>query len=216
MGKSYLLNSLIGQFHFDSGISVGTCLTRVLKTVRGPDGNFYSDTPGLEDIEMREIAAEEISKALQSGDYKIVFVCTLQTGRLSPNDLATVTVVLNAIEREDIDIENRCSVLLNKVSQRALDRCRSMALYNTLVGAFSSVKPLSHLGILPYFQELDWTSKEMLPDSTPLKKFIHDALNVEILSSAHVRVDLDDLEHVKAQLEQELEDINARIEAVTN
>ncbi len=217
VGKSCLLNSLIGQVHFDSGVSVGTGLTRVLKTVRGPDGNFYSDTPGLEDVEMREIAAEEISKALQSsGDYKVVFVCTLEAGRLSPNDLATVAAVLNAIERENIDIENPYSVLLNKVSQQVLHRCRSTAVCNTLVDAFSSVKPLSHLGFLPYFHELDTAPKKMLPDATLLKGFISDAPIIRIPSSAHVRVRPNELEHLQAQLEKELEEIHARIKALEN
>ncbi len=215
MGKSCLLNSLIGQVHFDSGVSVGSGLTRVLKTVVAPDGNTYSDTPGLEDVEMRERAANEISKAMQSsGDYRIVFVCTLEAGRLSPNDLATVTAVLNAIEREKIAVENRYSVVLNKVSKQVLDKCQNRAVCDSLVEAFATVKSLSHLGFIPYVHELETSSRKMLPNPALLKNFISNAPIIKIPSSAHVKVHANELDRIKARLEQQLEEINAKIEAL--
>ncbi len=63
VGKSFILNSLIGQVTFKSSLNVGYGMTNVLQRYDAPD-YVYFDTPGLDDIAMREQAAREISKAL--------------------------------------------------------------------------------------------------------------------------------------------------------
>ena len=76
VGKSALLNCILGNNVFESGLCVGTGLTSVCQIAFNQrDGIFYGDTPGLYDIKKLEEAAEEISKALKSGDgnYRIVF-----------------------------------------------------------------------------------------------------------------------------------------------
>ncbi len=58
VGKSILLNALIGQPAFKSGIS--------FQMHQAPNGAWYNDTPGLADVKLRQKAAEEICKALKT------------------------------------------------------------------------------------------------------------------------------------------------------
>lgn len=57
----------------------------------------FMDTPGLDDIKLRKQAAKAISTALkQNGYYQIVFVVTLESGRVRSNDIALVKLVLQS------------------------------------------------------------------------------------------------------------------------
>lgn len=97
VGKSTLLNSLLCDVCFKSGVTMGPGLTRTLQTVEH-DGVQYTDTPGLDDIDARVEAAGEITRALRAGgDFLLVFVVTLEAGRVRGSDLATIEAVLQAI-----------------------------------------------------------------------------------------------------------------------
>ncbi|KAJ3110747.1 hypothetical protein HK100_002920 [Physocladia obscura] len=72
-GKSAILNGLTGAAYFKAGNSFGKGCTHVCQSVL-VNGITYMDTPGLDDVEIREQAAEEIRKALDnSGEYRIFF-----------------------------------------------------------------------------------------------------------------------------------------------
>lgn len=80
MGKSFILNALVGNREFRSGISIGEGLTKELQKVEH-DGQVFCDTPGLDDMFNREQAANVIFEALSGeGKYKLIFVCTLESG----------------------------------------------------------------------------------------------------------------------------------------
>ncbi|CAE7681139.1 wrt-1 [Symbiodinium sp. CCMP2456] len=115
VGKSTILNGLISEPRFKSGFSPGQGMTSVLQCEE-KGGKFYMDTPGLADVEKRRIAAKEIEKALkQDGDYRIFFVLTLESGRVRPQDKATMELVLQAAPC----IGHKYGILFNKVSKRA-------------------------------------------------------------------------------------------------
>jgi septin family protein len=122
-GKSTLLNSLIGAVRFESGVSLGEGLTKEsevgLPTQRS-GGRSFIDTPGLSDAAMREKAAEEIRKAFKiGGKYSLCFVLTLQAGRVMPEDLTTIELVLTAVP----DILDY-GLIFNKVSEPVLAQIR--------------------------------------------------------------------------------------------
>ena len=81
------------------------------------DGVTYLDTPGLADVKLRQEAARAITTALRkSGTYQIFFVITLQAGRIRPEDMATIKLVLESCS----DI--KCySIIINKLSKGAYD-----------------------------------------------------------------------------------------------
>jgi len=164
VGKSVILNGLVGSVVFASGLSYGRGLTSCLQkhTVRG--GNTYCDTPGLSDTMMRERAAEEIGRALrQGGVFKIIFVMTLEAGRVRPDDNATRKLVLEAAP----EIGFRYSILINKVSSaqkkglgvpQNLDSLR-MSLMADCRG---DVKMTDHISICGHIDGL-----EESPDTVP-------------------------------------------------
>lgn len=81
VGKSTLLNALIGEANFTAGESyTGSGVTTVLQEAQH-DGITYMDTPGLNDYERRKQCAAEITAALKkSGLYFICFVLTTEEG----------------------------------------------------------------------------------------------------------------------------------------
>ena len=66
---------------------------------------------------MRQAAASTITEALKlNGSYQIFFVVTLSAGRLRPEDLTTIWLVL--LNAPDIDQFN---LIINKLSQKEYD-----------------------------------------------------------------------------------------------
>ena len=98
-GKSTILNCLVGQPIFQSGISPGHGLTTELQLVQ-VGTTTYGDTPGLDDDTHREKAAAAITRALkQNGVYKLLFVVKLDAGRVRAADAATMRLVLDAVPK---------------------------------------------------------------------------------------------------------------------
>jgi GTPase len=123
-GKSTLLNCIMrdrnsGELRedqmFKSGISYGSGMTLQLHTEQITD-TIFMDTPGLEDSTNRKEAAEAITEALKkNGYYQVVFVLTLESGRVRPSDVATITLVLESAS-EII----RYGVIFNKLGKNIL------------------------------------------------------------------------------------------------
>jgi len=105
VGKSTLLNALMGQQHFDSGNLAADAVTKVTKRViqtRNVLKNFsvnvsFIDTPGSYYVADHGTAADEIRRALMfEGNYKVFFVLTLSKGRINGQDKGTMQSVLGA------------------------------------------------------------------------------------------------------------------------
>ena len=101
---------------FRSGISFGSGKTYKLDKEKH-DNILYLDTPGLAGIKMRQAAASAITEALKlSGSYQIFFIVTLSAGRLRPEDLTIIWLVL--LNAPDI---NQFSIIINKLSRKEYD-----------------------------------------------------------------------------------------------
>ena len=86
--------------------------------IKKHNGITYLDTPGLTDIKIRKEAAEAITKALkQGGTYQVFFVITLESGRVRPEDMTTIKLVL-----ESASEIKHFSLIINKLSTTVLDR----------------------------------------------------------------------------------------------
>lgn len=122
-GKSTLLNSMIGSVQFASGFSAGTGMTQSCASFHDPNKNiFYFDTPGLDDVQIREQAAGEIEKVFRSkkASYKLVFVVTLEAGRVRAADVVTMKLILRALPAKSPH-----GVIVNKVSPSQARKLRS-------------------------------------------------------------------------------------------
>lgn len=119
-GKSTLLNTLIGEPMFESGLSVRTGGTKKMQTVeRG--GVKYSDTPGLADVDTKEEAAHEITKALNCGDeIKLIYVMKLDAARLRYDDISTLKIILDSLEQAKVETARNYSIVVNMLSEYLL------------------------------------------------------------------------------------------------
>lgn len=117
VGKSTLLNGLIGAPVFKSGLSFPGGLTKETAT-HEKNGIVYVDVPGLSDVKIRKQAGEEITKALKlDATYKIIFLFTLEGGRVRPEDKATMDLILKCAP-----IGENYGVVLNKMSKTVLQK----------------------------------------------------------------------------------------------
>ena len=117
VGKSTLCNSVFGKAVFNSGISVGTGMT-IHKQEYMHENKLYIDTPGLRDVEKAEQAALEIEAALKkNNNYKIVFVATLDEGRIRADDLVTINKVCDAIKSNF-----EYGLIFNKITKKTVQK----------------------------------------------------------------------------------------------
>ncbi len=151
-GKSTLLNSLLGAPHFASGISIGTGLT-THKQAHYENGNQYIDTPGLDDVSTREVAASEISSALSGTEsLQLVFVCTLEAGAVKAADVETIKAVLSALERAGGHVRDRFCILVNKCSPNEMEKLSAEAI-ERLRRDFSCGQGIPYIDFVPLVPE---------------------------------------------------------------
>jgi hypothetical protein len=116
VGKSALCNSIFQKVKFKSGIKAGRGMTTQHQGYTH-ENRLYIDTPGLEDVNMRLQAAVEIEEALKKdNNYKVVFVATLESGRVRMSDLTAINVVCDAIHTNF-----EYGLIINKASNLVID-----------------------------------------------------------------------------------------------
>ena len=90
----------MGEVKFEAGFKAGEGMTKKYQ-IQIHKGKKYGDTPGLEDIKIRDIASKEITKILKlNGIYQLIFVLTLEAGRVRPGDVSTINLVLDSIQKK--------------------------------------------------------------------------------------------------------------------
>lgn len=184
-GKSTLLNSMLRAPIFKSGVNIGEGMTRVvqLHTV----GNLvYGDTPGLDDVKLREQAAAEIYKLMREvSSLKLAFVITLEAGRLRPADIETMNVILKSLNNPDI--HDKFGIIINKLSAgvvRKLGDDGAERLFTSMNLGFATTKIIG----VPLDRELADEDNAVAEPNPELMKFmrelppimVHEAIPLEI------------------------------------
>jgi len=130
-GKSTLLNIILGKDAFESGISVEKGLTQRMQ-LQVQEGIGYIDTPGLADVKSMQIAAQEIKKALQQNKpFKLVFVLSLGSGRITTSDLETINMICEAIQKPV-----HYGIVLNKVPSRLMKAVDNIGIEKYMANCF--------------------------------------------------------------------------------
>ena len=121
-------------------------MTTVLQVEQIGPHHYLADTPGLSDTRLREKAAQEIEASLRRGGYfRLVFVITLEAGRVRPDDATTISLVLEAVKKEI-----PFAILINKL---AVDELSVLEEENNQKDILTSVLSGTNR-VTPYFEAL--------------------------------------------------------------
>lgn len=176
VGKSALLNCLARKTLFRSGVNLARGLTESLQTETIGDVTL-SDTPGLDDVNIRERAAGEISKVIRKGGrLTIIFVITLEAGRLRPADKAVIKTILDAIKKLRINTDYKYSILVNKCEADVLSMLQSDKEGRTILESVLGVgKEFSHIAYMPNIPDASREADALIRCKPSFLQFISDA-----------------------------------------
>jgi len=225
-GKSSTLNCYLnmeeGEACFKSGISKdGGGMTYKLD-VKEHYGQKWMDTPGLSCTKHRKAAAAAINEALeQGGTFRIVFVMTIESGRVRPDDITTINLVMQACNAQVPQIgDDQYAIFINKTSNAWLEQMDQKSREDWKTNNFSTAfqeKGMPTTKIVhfaPFVNEMNDANNKQVPLDPQTRVFI-DSLPVLHIDPAKVeQVNSDDFDTVRQQV-AELQDkyIEAQEEA---
>ena len=77
-------------------------ITKKLQFEKSPFGFEVIDTPGLAGYDLIKESALEITKALKlGGNYKIIFVCRIYSGRIWDKHITSINQIMESITHHD-------------------------------------------------------------------------------------------------------------------
>lgn len=203
-GKSTLLNTLTGTREFASGVKVGRGMTERLQT-RAGRGRLYTDTPGLDDGCLREAAASAASEVLsEGGEFVLVFVATLEAGRVRAGDVAAMHVVLEGVERAGVRVAGAYSVWLNKCLAAEMGAADAAPVIDTLRWRGSAPR----VRVIARHAAIACAQRAVLPyaDALALEHAIADAPRLRIPKGVRVSVDAGDYAQRMRDIERRLDE----------
>jgi len=213
VGKSTLLNCLMNKniaekdTLFKSGISIASGLTSQLGE-RYVGEKIYLDTPGLQDVKMRKEAAEAITMALKKDRfYQLVFVITLESGRIRPADVACIQLILECAK-----CIKYFGVIVNKLTKPLCRRFNgSMEEKAKIVSQLNIIKDedqrFPFFLFLPQLEDLE-DLDDTVTDIPELVEFMEKMPYVYIGKENVLDIPDDDtFEKYSAELEKELNDL---------
>ena len=208
VGKSTLLNGVVKEAKFESGLSFGTGKTQHLQLCEHPPQSkeYWGDTPGLDDIDKRKEAAQEIEKGMkQNGKYRIVFVVQLREGRVLPADATVIELVLQAIP-ENIQF----GIVLNKLTFDELEGLADVNNLNKVVTSLTkNTRYTNH--VLPICEDNSIKGKtNCLPNKNIVDQFVDFLKLIEFTSLSEQKVNeiqIDHFEKMVESLEKELTEL---------
>jgi len=210
VGKSEIINACIGKNVAKSGISAGIGLTEFFSAYEFENYGYLLDTPGLADTQMREQAAAQIEDALkQGGDYHLIFIVQLTSGRVRAEDVMTINVVMDAINNRNKNF----SIIINKVSSKELallqDNTKAAAIFAQLN---SGKHKTSSIHYIPTDQNLEEGKTSFLTVSEEVKKFIAKTSPSFSIAKKEVgKIQINELDKMRKQFEATLKILRSEI-----
>lgn len=211
-GKSTLANTVLGEPIFRSGVALGQGLTQVLDSHVMGDIKV-SDTPGFDDINLRDRAASEISSGLsQGGQLRLIFVVTLEEGRVRRSDVATIATILDALENVHVDVNNKFSLIVNKCHDRELQLLQQEEYANIVRQAFGGHRQVGHMVCLPKDESAVGSDDTLLTEGVDaLLSSVFDA-PVMVVPDVAVNVEADSFDARLEELRGEIGRVRERLE----
>ena len=210
-GKSTLCNSIFQQARFRSGVSARTGMTTEKQEYQH-EGKLYIDTPGLADPDKRVPAGKEIEEALKNNsNYKIVFIATLESGRIRPADIDTIETVCEAIQ-----VPFEYGLIFNKVTAGVMEEINQKGLDSYLT-SFSK-RPYSTVVLRMDDEIEDVNNRYFRANSQNLQSLIHflDQLSSNQIRLSDVKPIVEDktrfeqAEQERRRIQEELNELQAK------
>ena len=149
-GKSSLLNSLAKENLFISS----SILHQLEEKTSSKNGDIFIDTPGLDNIEFGDQVGKEITEIMnKGGELKILFIITLDQGRINLEDVRSMKFVLEAAP----SIGQKYGVVFNMISKRIFRDLKTDSIrvdyINVMFNGFPDQKKCDHSNIT-FFQKI--------------------------------------------------------------
>jgi GTP-binding protein EngB required for normal cell division len=201
-GKSTILNGLAGKALFNSGPSFGAGKTKQLQK-ETVGNNVFMDTPGLADISLREQAAKAITAALKEGGaFKIIFVMTLEAGRVQAADRSTMQVVLQSAPI------TQYGVMVNKLEQNVYDallenkdQARDFVVQGLMDGL---AQPSLYFHFMLRNEDLAGKKDKAVPLDEDLVRFIQNVPAIEIDPQKVEAIKTNEFDAMTAEFENQI------------
>lgn len=181
-GKSTIANTIIGTFAFPAGLSFGVRLTTTLSTHKH-NGESFTDTPGLDDVGLRDQVIKKISAALSQNErLRLIFVCTLEDGRVRSADVDAMDAILDAICKVGILVQTEFSLIINKCSETFLKRLKTNGKSREEISTmFAKERKLEHVYFAPKDLNAEKTSDVLHSAQHELRSFLQSAPVLQML-----------------------------------
>jgi GTPase Era involved in 16S rRNA processing len=205
VGKSTILNSLTGAGTpiFRSGFSVSTGMTTVLQKFE-TESYVLGDTPGLMDIETKERAAQAIVSLFRSVKFmKLIFVVTIESGRIRPQDVTTMDIILSSFQ--NIDMTNKFGIVINKISPRAKARLSTGPELLVTFAALNVKFKTCHIVINESDENLVDADNVMSEPTEPVLLVIANVLTIRV--DGVTDIVLDEVEKLRTEYETKLNNL---------
>ena len=161
---------------------------------------------GLADVKLGKEAAKEISKSLKNdGRFKLIFVVTLEAGRIRPEDVTTINLVLDAINHP---VEY--GVIVNKVNRKFVQKIsNSEGLFHAIFAGFNSgERKTDKFYYMSRDEELEDNDNKLSVLPQDLRDFIYNTVPESLILKEDVReVNFNEFEKMKRQFATEIERI---------
>jgi len=197
-------NTLLQKVCFQSGSSIGSGLTYELE-MKEVDGTVYMDTPGLMDTRKREAAANAITLALrQEGHYRVMAVVTLEQGRIRPDDVSLLKLVLDSA----IQLTAYSLVLnqVNKAVKRKLPTDQD--LYQMLMENGIEEKYLpKRIYVMDRNDDIDGEDNRFLTNADDFIEFVKNAPAIEIHPEKVNDIPIETYDELRSELASKVEEI---------
>jgi hypothetical protein len=217
-GKSTLINCLLGDAQFKSGLSWGGGLTQDYQRF-DKDGIAYMDAPGLADETIQLQAAQAITKALkQSGKYKLFFMVRLQNGRVVGEDLVTLERVLDSIDAGDLNY--KFTIVINCLGERQYQALAARGdEYKTIKTLINRRYLTESFCFIPRIEALEEKSDAVVELPQKVREFLDNEAPTITVEEQHVKpiaVDGFDAQaqEIKSELEKLRQDQSALLQAM--
>ncbi len=151
----------------------------------------------------RKLAAVEINKALkQNGNYRLVFVCTVEAGRVRTDDVTTIQTVLEAVEDDKFPY----GILLNKASERIVTAYNSDDTANQSLQVCLNYghRPTDQIFLYPFDRQLEDADDKVVEPRADFLEFL-DGMKAKVLKPEQVKtIEIEKFEEMKQEFEQEI------------